>query len=285
MQRGITEIYNVKGHVAALLHDLIPITHPWYCSENYTCNFTHYLPFLVANTDLFIPNSQTTDNELKQYLHKNSPSRKPAISHFYLGTDLDLIKQTLPVRKNFQTMIATNKPYLCVGTIEPRKNHALLLDAFDRIWEKNHEIYLCIIGCYGWKSEKLIERIINHPLFGDNLTWFNDINDSELAYCYNNAKSLIFPSIIEGFGLPLVEALHYDCPVMASDIPVFREIGTDKCAYFSPDNPDDLVSLIEEFEIYGKLPGVEEKTEFKWPNWEESALEFYTIIAEHFAEK
>lgn len=282
LKAGIHEVKANAGRVAIILYDLIPISHPQYCTEDNANNFTANFPFIVTNTDLFVAISQTTENALKQYLIENTSLRKPATSHFFLGADLDLIKQTFRVRKSLQAQFAANKPYLCVGTIEPRKNHALLLDAFDEIWKNNHDLHLCLIGHYGWKSEKLVERIKNHPLFGDNLTWFSYLDDTELSYCYNNAKALIFPSIIEGFGLPLIEALHYGCPVMASDIPVFREIGADRCAYFPLDTPDGLVSQINELETSGELPSVQQSDDFKWINWEESALEFYKIIAEHF---
>lgn len=282
LQDGLNEVKANLGRVVIIIYDLIPLTHPHFFTGWLLNNFTSKFSLTTSTTDLFIAISQTTEDTLKQYLFEKIPSKIPATSHFLLGADLDLIDQTLHVRKSLETLFSESKPYLCVGTIEPRKNHVFLLDAFDKIWKNNHDVHLCIVGCYGWKSEILEERISKHPLFGRNLRWFKDLNDTELSFCYKNSKALIFPSIIEGFGLPLIEALHYGCPVMASDIPVFREIGGDNCSYFSIDSPDDLISEINHFESLGILSGTKQTGDFEWINWEDSALQFYTIIAEHF---
>lgn len=282
INKGINLVKANGGHLATIIHDLIAVSHPQYCADTYVTGFNTGLPYIISNTDLFIANSKTTKSILKQYISKVNPSQKIAITYFPLGADLDLINQTSDIRKNIHSLFAANKPYLCVGTIEPRKNYTFLLDAFDMIWKSNPNVHLCIVGRYGWQSEKLLERLKTHPLLGKNLTWFSDLDDTELVYCYKNAKALLFPSIIEGFGLPLIEALHYGCPVMASDIPVFREIGSDRCAYFSIDTTDDLVSKVNEFETCGKLPDVNQNDDFKWINWQESSLGFYKIIKEHF---
>lgn len=284
LQNGIKEVKVNMGRVAIIIYDLIPVTHPYVFTERSVKKFKSSLPFVITNTDLFIAISQTTENTLKQYLIDNISSITSTTTRFLLGAELDLIDQTLHVRKSLETLFLHKQQYLCVGTIEPRKNHSFLLDAFDKIWEHNHKIHLCVIGRYGWKSEMLQERITSHPLLGKNLSWFSDLNDTELFFCYKNAKALIFPSIIEGFGLPIIEALHFGCPVIASDIPVFREIGNDRCSYFSLDSPDGLVSLIDHFERFDELPGVVQSDDFKWISWEDSALEFYKIILRHFQE-
>ena len=282
LENGISKVKANQGHVVTIIYDLIPLTHPYFFTKSIVEKFTSKIPFTSTNTDLFVAISQTTENVLKEYLITKKTLKDKSTKHFLLGADLDLIDQTLNIRKSLKTLFSICKPYLCVGTIEPRKNHTLLLDAFDKIWEKNREVYLCIVGCYGWNSEILKERINNHPLFGYNLKWFTDLNDNELIYSYKNAKALIYPSIIEGFGLPLIESLHYGCPVMASDIPVFREIGSNKCSYFTIDSPDSLVSQLIEFESSGKLAGVESIDEFNWISWEDSTLKFYEIIKSHF---
>lgn len=279
---GIQNVKANAGQIAIILYDLIPLSHPHFFTDTIVKNFTSNFLYIVSNADLFIAISKTTEDVLKKYLLDSPALNTPATSHFLLGADLDLIKQKHQPSELLEATFTRNKPYLCVGTLDPRKNHAFLLDAFDKIWQSNHEVHLCIVGCYGWKSEDTTKRILDHPLYGKNLTWFSDLDDSGLSYCYKNAKALIFPSVIEGFGLPLIEALYYGCPVMASDIPVFREIGEKRCSYFSIDTPDSLVAAINGFEASGKLPCVQQTDEFKWINWEESALAFYTRIVEHF---
>ncbi|MEM8119924.1 glycosyltransferase, partial [Morganella morganii] len=97
--------------------------------------------------------------------------------------------------------------FLMVSTIEPRKNHGYLLDAFERAWAQGSQARLCIAGRIGWKCEALVERVRQHPELNKRLFMFNDLSDKSLEYAYSHAASLVFPSYVEGFGLPLVEAM------------------------------------------------------------------------------
>src|SRR5262249_40144708 len=117
------------------------------------------------------------------------------------------------------------KTYLMVGTVEPRKNHAHVLSAFEQLWSAGADVNLAIVGKYSWNSTEFKERLRRHPCFGNRLFWFEDVRDGELEYCYRHAAALITASYAEGFNLPIVEALRAGCPVLASDIPVHREVG------------------------------------------------------------
>lgn len=127
---------------------------------------------------------------------------------------------------------AAMKPYaLMIGTIEPRKNHALALDAFERLWEQGSPLNLVIAGRNGWLVDALIERLRNHPLRDKRLFVIEGPPDAELAFLYRNAASLLFVSKGEGFGLPLIEAAAFGTPIICSDIPVFHEISGEHAWY------------------------------------------------------
>ena len=117
-------------------------------------------------------------------------------------------------------------------------------------------------------------RIRRHPLYNRQLFAFSDLTDTELSYCYDHARALVYPSAIEGFGLPLVEALHHRLPAFASDIPIFREVGGGHCVFFSLGSPDALAELIIDFEKNGRLPTHEGPETFTWPSWRESCTTF-----------
>ena len=168
-----------------------------------------------------------------------------------------------------------------VSTIEPRKNHVYLLDAFDLLWAENTDAALCFVGKIGWKNEQLIERIRRHPQLGKRLFMWNDLNDRELEYCYLNARSLLFPSHVEGFGLPLVEAMQRKLPVMASDIPVFREIGGDAMAYFELSDPANLARLVRHYESSGAFPVEGDMSQWKWLTWKESTGQLISRVQEN----
>ena len=127
-----------------------------------------------------------------------------------------------------------------MGTLEPRKNHAMLLDAFERVWRTHPQSRLVIVGRFGWMCNDLVKRILHHAQYARSLFLFTNLSDAELAYCYEHATAFVFPSHAEGFGLPIVEALQHGLPVMASDIPIHREVVSDFCAYFDQHDPEEL---------------------------------------------
>jgi alpha-1,2-rhamnosyltransferase len=165
------------------------------------------------------------------------------------------------------------KSYLLVGMISPRKNHALALDAFERLWAAGSDARLVIVGKYGWDANDLIERIHRHPQFGRKLHWLPDVRDDELDWCYRHAACLITTSIAEGFNLPIIEALSKGCPVLASDLPVHREVGGQFTAYFPVGDAAALAETIDAQQCTGLLPGIRPVDQFRWPDWTESCRE------------
>lgn len=157
--------------------------------------------------------------------------------------------------------------FLCVGTLEPRKNLDILIDAFEIRWNDGHKDKLILIGREGWLCEELLLRIRRHPERERRLFWFNDVGDTDLALAYRQASALIFPSVVEGFGLPLVEALSQGLPVIASDILVFREIAGNHGRFFPPHDAWALASAIREHSSATSNAGA---SPFRWPTWEES---------------
>jgi alpha-1,2-rhamnosyltransferase len=136
--------------------------------------------------------------------------------------------------------------FLTVGTLEPRKNHAVALAAFDLIWKAGIDAKYVIFGEFGWLAYAMRERITRHPEFGRRLFWLEGGDDAELRYLYRHTAALIHPSVTEGFGLPIIEAAHFEAPVIASDIRIFREIGGEAISYFDPMDPAALARLIKE---------------------------------------
>ena len=127
-----------------------------------------------------------------------------------------------------------------VGSIEPRKSHEYVLNAFESLWAAEINVSLVFVGRNTWKSDALLERISSHQRLNQNLFLLRDATDVDLDFCYNHSSALIIASTVEGFGLPIVEAFQAGLPVIASDIPVFREIAKDNATYFLLDNTESL---------------------------------------------
>jgi len=189
--------------------------------------------------------SKFVANELRSYL--KTQNRSIAVSSFYLGSNFPA-KQTksfFAPRHELERAFTGTATYVSVSTLEPRKNHTFLLDAFEILWSQGTSVNLVLIGKIGWNVDSLVERIENHPILNKHLFLLTDVSDDELAWCYSKANGLLFPSHAEGFGLPIIEALHYGLPVLASDTPIHREIGGLGITYFCLNTPHNLANLIE----------------------------------------
>jgi glycosyltransferase involved in cell wall biosynthesis len=276
-------VAQARHHGAAIgvvMYDLLPVTHPEYFKANLRESFTASLRIALEQGDYFIAISDAVRDALRDYAVQQGPRRrfhKASCVSFRLGSTLDMIRPNGRVRDALhRTFRRTDRqpPYLTVGTIEPRKNHRLLMDAFDRIWTRFPDAGLCIVGRIGWLCDDLVQRIARHPQYGRSLFMFNDLSDSELAFCYQHAKGLIFPSHAEGFGLPVVEALQHGLHALVSDIPIHREVGRDFCTYFDPRSPAALTELVCGVEATGDFPRVRQPDDYALPSWTESTREF-----------
>jgi alpha-1,2-rhamnosyltransferase len=282
---AIEEVKQKGGRLVVLIHDIIPILHSRFFQEERVSAFRYNLNIICKHVDLLVGNSQATKKNIEEYIVSQELPKLPVLAHFHLGAELDLASKAGPIRiALYRFFNKSNVTFLSVGTIEPRKNYDFLLDSFEHVWRKYPETCLCIVGRYGWKAESFLQRMQSHPLWQQKLVWFDDLSDSELAYCYQNTDALIFPSVMEGFGLPLVEALQYNCPVIASDIEIFREVGREYCTYFSLENPIHLAEAIC-MQVTGQNQKKCRLDNFKWINWNESTFRFLSLIYCHFSEK
>lgn len=261
--------------VISVIYDLIPLTHPQFCDAGLVKVFDRWFDWIAETADGFMAISKTisqqVDAEIQLRLGKDEAAKRWH-GHFHLGSELDLLRDDARLNADLQRMFRDPAPvYLMVSTIEPRKNHRYLLDSFELLWAQGSDVRLCIIGKIGWKCEELVERIKRHPQLGKRLFMFNRINDKSLEYAYANARALVFPSYVEGFGLPLVEAMQRGLPVMASDIPVFREVGGDFMAYFDLAEPQSLADQVARFERTGEFPALLPLGDWRWIDWHEAS--------------
>jgi O-antigen biosynthesis alpha-1,2-rhamnosyltransferase len=266
--------------VWVVVNDLIPIEYPDLAPEGTPILLDKWLRRTVPFASGLLGISRAVAEGLRELLLRTlatgpKSNAMPAIDHFYLGAGLDRVAVEPPLLDGVSGAFAREmgSVYIMVGTIEPRKNHALVLDAFDGLWADDAAVSIFIFGRLGWRSEDLLRRIRGHPQFGRRLVWFESATDAELDFAYRHAAGLIFASACEGFGLPMVEAMQYGLPVLANDIPVFREIGRDYPSYFDARIPRSLVELIQRIESTTmKTPERPVgRTPRHWLSWADSA--------------
>jgi glycosyltransferase involved in cell wall biosynthesis len=262
--------------IISVVYDIIPISHPFFCDDNLVSIFKNWFARAINFVDGFIAISHTVELQLQDYLKTNFPDKvqDKQFDYFLLGADFDYREINIflnDIREDLKTLYSKNKDiYLIVCTVEPRKNHKYLLDVFDKLWEQDINVTLNIVGKIGWKVDDIIKRIHQHPKYNKNLFHWDNLNDQELEFCYKNSKMLLFPSYIEGFGLPIVESLNNKLPVMASDIPIHREVGGKNIGYFDIRDVDNLVSKLKNIQENGIPKELQIKDDFKWINWSDS---------------
>ena len=209
-----------------LVHDLIPITHPEFCRAAEADKHRERMRTALMTAAGVIGNSQATLDELAGFARTEGLPNPPALAA-WLGSE--------PLRA--PNLSETPRPtFVTIGTIEARKNHLLLLEIWSRIVDRfgSSAPRLLIIGQRGWKAEPVFDLLDRNDKLGGHVVEMNNCSDEELARHLSAARALLFPSHAEGYGLPLIEALGLGVPVIASDIPVFREIGADIPTYLSP---------------------------------------------------
>ncbi|MDI2141121.1 MULTISPECIES: glycosyltransferase family 1 protein [unclassified Pseudomonas] len=271
--------------IVAVIYDLIPLTHPHFYETRLVQVFSKWFDWITRTADGYVAISATVRDQLREEVKRrigSTQAEKRWFDYFHLGSELDLQSRNAVVEPRLKRVFTTHEPvFLMVSTIEPRKNHEYLLDAFDQAWAAGSNARLCIAGNIGWKCDALLNRVRNHPQFNQRLFMFNDLSDTSLEHAYAHASALVFPSYVEGFGLPLVEAMQRGLPAMGSDIAVFREIGGEFMAYFDLQAPQRLADLVTAFERSGEFPANRDVNDWQWIGWREASLQLVERTARH----
>ncbi|MBP3297992.1 MAG: glycosyltransferase family 4 protein [Lachnospiraceae bacterium] len=266
------------AHIVAHIYDIISITHPQYCLERGVYNFMDYIGAHLLYADAFIVNAEATVNEIKNLTEKIG-CRMPECTVVPLGADFGEKKQINRSDISEKAAEAASKPYiLMVGTIEPRKNHKLLLKAYDTEL-KEMGYHIIFAGSMGWRMEDFRKQLEDHPDYGKGIYHFEGLDDNDIAYLYQNALFLAFCSYTEGFGLPVIEAIHHGTPVLAADIPVLREVGREYCVWFEQDNAGDLCDKIKTYSQEEKYKEIKDRmAEYHYSGWENTYKEMEKVI-------
>lgn len=170
--------------------------------------------------------------------------------------------------------------FLMVGTIEPRKGYLQVIQAFEQLWQSQVDVNLLIVGREGWSNlpeemrrdiPQTVATLRHHVERDKRLFWPPDVSDEYLELLYSSSDCLIAASYGEGFGLPLIEAASHGLPILARDIPVFREVAGEHAHYFSASNPTELADAIRAWlalQARGEAPP---STGMPFLTWEQSA--------------
>ncbi|RWK09373.1 glycosyltransferase family 1 protein [Mesorhizobium sp.] len=262
------------GDVISCLYDTVPLRSAAFCHEGMPPIFSAWFQTSLIYSTGIICISRAVADELLDLLAGIRFPRRMKIGYWQLGADFATMDSPPePIRRSKD---AARPRFLMVGTLEPRKGHRVALEAFEALWAEGVDAELIIVGKIGWGISHLAQRIRNHAEFGKRLHLHEKVGDSELGVLYETCDALIAASFAEGFGLPIVEAGHFGKPVLASDIPVFREVGKGAAAahFFEVGSPAALATEVKSF--LKSAPTASRET--PWPTWSESAAQLQDVV-------
>ena len=280
-------------NVHVVVYDLLPLQHPEWFNPRTTRNFKRWVKWLAMYADSAICISETVKLELRTWLSASFglPSTALPASTIVLGADIDASAPSGGLPANAKFLLArlrTTPSVLMVGTLEPRKGYDQALAAFEQLWQQQGtSTLLVIVGRPGWKTEALQEKLRKHPQANKRLFWLDGVSDEYLAHLYAACRGVLVASRAEGFGLPLIEAALHGKPVLARNLPVFREIEVTGLTYFNSDTPQGLASAITSWLQPASLSGTllePGRATPRFPTWQLSATQLlHALNLQHHA--
>lgn len=247
-----------------LVHDLIPITDPQFCRPGEGEKHRARMRTVLTSGTGIIGNSQATLDELSAFA-KREHLLEPVSIAAWLGSD--------PLPPSRAVTEAERPTFVTIGTIEARKNHLLLLKVWTGLVDclGDRAPRLLIIGQRGWEAQQVFDLLDHDTRLKGHVIELDRCSDQELANHLSSARALLFPSFSEGYGLPLIEALGAGVPAIASDLPVFREIGGEIPDYLSPYNAAEWkVSILDyaRADSPARAEQLERIKSFRQPDWD-----------------
>jgi glycosyltransferase involved in cell wall biosynthesis len=278
--RSLWALKQARGfRYVPMVHDLIPLAFPHFVSPGYDAFLADYFGELIWLADLAMCNSESTRQDWMRFCRDfgvDVPSHA-----FRLGCDLPAV----PTQAGLPPQLKGTRFALFVSTIEPRKNHRVLYDAWDRCIRSGavdeERDRLVFVGRVGWAMDDLMRELSANPATRDSIVVLNDVNDDELATLYRECAFVVFPSFWEGYGIPVAEALGYGKPCISSDAGSLSEIGGDLVVRI---DPKDTIRWAEAIAHYmGSAGELEDwsrriRTEHQPVTWDASAQHFFGTI-------
>lgn len=251
-----------------VVHDLCFKEFPEYLQPANQRFLNSFVPASLKKSDAVVTISESTKKAIQRYYHV--PSKKILTTYIPV-----VIENTTANPKR-----VVDKEYiLFVGTLEPRKNFIALVRAYVDLPKNIKDRYaLVLAGGVGWSIDEELTEIKNYQQSGEQIITTGYIDEATKQSLYTHASLFVLPSYYEGFGMPLLEAMHFGVPVVASDIDVFHEVCSDAALYADPASPSDMSEAVKNLLTSQKLrttyinKGYRQVQSF---SWEDNARELY----------
>ncbi len=263
----------IESH--GIVYDLFPIQYPeLFDSKLFVELFTGWHNMLMQQASSVVCISKTTADVVAAYYEKKKFHRDEPLRLYYFHMGADIAGGTQEAREEIRSFVRRKTTFLMVGTVEPRKGHAVAVEAFRKLLV-NADAQLLVLGHNGWKNEEFIRSLKGDERLSQNFLWVKDAADEELRWAYANANALIAASKDEGFGLPLIEAAYFGMPIICSDIPIFREVTQGHADYFKAMDAD---ALAEKLAAWLQAESHPDSRKIHIYTWQEASEEIMDII-------
>lgn len=286
-QAGLFSGYRDLGvYVQWVVYDLLPVRMPEVFPPGADRSHERWLREVLC-FDRAICISKAVADDLAEWQEQvvipEENRRHCDIAWWHLGADILDSAPSVGAPWNAEdvlSQIRMRPSFLMVGTIEPRKGHLQSIEAFSQLWHEQCDVNLVIVGREGWNGledsrrrniPETIKRLRTHPELNKRLIWLEGISDEFLTDVYKNSSCLIAASYGEGFGLPLIEAAQHNLPIIARDIPVFREVAGSHAHYFDGLSANDLGNAVKAWLRNYQSDAHPKSSSLQWLSWKASA--------------
>ncbi len=255
--------------IVSIIYDLIPTKMPQFLAGQPKDYFKNYFLHMVDLCDHMFCISKTTQNDLKEFCAQEQ-RKCPSTSVICLGANLPAAPSDDEFRDpELKSRLKRRRFALSIGTFEIRKNYGFLLDLWEKLaTDESFDLDLVIGGMPGWGTEDLMKRFEGSPLFGKRIFWFKELSDEGISWLYENCHVFVFPSLYEGWGLPVIEALQHRKPVITSNRGAVPEAGLGAAKIIDPDKPEEWMAEIKR---HSKRPHPEEIPAVVIPTWDDTS--------------
>jgi glycosyltransferase involved in cell wall biosynthesis len=280
-RRQLAAFKRAGGRIWFVVYDLLPLQYPEWFSSQVVVRYRAWLRRIAALADGFYCISAQVKEDLMAHLAGAFGLRQGFRTEILpMGSDLRASSPTRGLPPGFTAQLqrmARGPMVLLVGTLEPRKGHADVLDAFELLWRQGSDYRLAFVGRPGWKTEQLQERITRHPQHGTRLFWLADASDEALERMYQACTGVIVASHAEGFGLPVIEALAHGKPVLARALPVFLSHQCGRVRHFPAAATPEL--LAQHIDSWLNAPASANPGAPHPPSWSDTARAIFATLA------
>jgi glycosyltransferase involved in cell wall biosynthesis len=281
---NLIELQSRGCRVVPLLYDVIPLVLPHSFGPGFSQIYRKWFEETLSYAELAFSISRSTSEDIFNWA-KNAAINFPDIYTIRLGDNLPIFApKPSQMTKDIETPFI-----LCVGTIEYRKNHRTLLDAYRYLID--HHKYdvplLVIVGRQGWLDYEIEHQIKYDPRLAGKVIVLSGLSDDDLAHLYQHAQMTVFPSLYEGWGLPISESLAYGTPCIASGTSSMREIDPNLVIHIPPLDTIGWAEAIKhlcENNVDREQLQKKIKTKYKATKWDDTAVQIFEILKYRFPE-